>query len=63
MKKKSAAGRAAKRDDLDIPETPPEFFRTATMGKYHADYSRGGKTVRAITLDDDVASVSKTPKP
>jgi hypothetical protein len=37
-------------DELEIPPTPPGFFRSGVMGKYY----RGPK-VRVVMLDADVA--------
>jgi hypothetical protein len=48
-------------DDLEIPETPPEFFKNAVVGKYYNEYVRrhGRRPVKAVTLEEDVAVVFK----
>lgn len=58
MKKQSKRGSAAD-DDQEIPPTPPEFFKKATMGKYYKEYvsRRGRKPFMAVTLEEDVAAV------
>jgi hypothetical protein len=58
MKKKSKTGSAVD-DELEIPPTPPDFFKRATMGKYYRDYvsRRGHRPVIAVTLEEDVAEV------
>jgi hypothetical protein len=59
MKSKSKEDSVANDDDLDIPPTPPDFFKNAVMGKYYHEYVRrhGRKPVRAVTLEEDVAAV------
>ena len=54
MKKKSNGGSALAHDDIEIPQTAPEFFKTAVMGKY-ARQATHGKTVRTVRLEADVA--------
>ena len=62
MKRKSNGSSAVNDDDLDIPATPPEFFKTAQMGRHYKEYSRGTNTVRLVTLEQDVAAVFKDSK-
>jgi hypothetical protein len=60
MKKQSKKNSAVD-DDLEIPETPPSFFKKAVMGKYYNEYVRqhGRRPVMAVTLEEDVAAVFK----
>jgi hypothetical protein len=55
MKRKSVASSKNADADLEIPQTPAAFFRTAVMGKYSG---RGGTLInRLVELDQDVARV------
>jgi hypothetical protein len=62
MKRKSNQGSAASDDDLEIAPTPPEFFKSAAMGRHYKEYSHGANTVRLVTLAEDVAAVFKDSK-
>jgi hypothetical protein len=61
MKKKSKHDSG---DELDIPETPGSFYKTAVIGKYYNEYvrRRGAKPVVAVVLEEDVAAVFKDSK-
>lgn len=59
MKKKSGKGSTKVSDDLDVPPTPPVFFKKAVMGKYFKQYTQGRRFVRAVSLEQDVAAVFK----
>lgn len=51
-------------DDLNIPQTPASFFKTAVVGKYYKEYAgrHGEKSIAAVILEDDVAAVFKDSK-
>lgn len=61
MRKKS---KPALGTDLDIPPTPPGFFRTGVMGKYYQEYvgRGGGKPLVVVGLEEDVAKDFPTAK-
>jgi hypothetical protein len=62
MKKKSNESYAASDNGLEIAPTPPEFFKSATMGRHYKEYSQGASLVRLVTLEEDVAAVFKDSK-